>query len=802
MSEANDVTHGEIDQREHERLCAYVFGELSQSERAEFERELAASAALRAEKERLARTLEVVGGVGRERVELPESARAELFAAAGTARAWRPRTTLRFAAAAAGIAAVTLAAIRLARPEADPVESKATEPVAAAGVPVVTPSAGFLLDPNSIYIGRFASKPGISVNDLAGLEIGTSPNYSYYTWRGTSVLQDGAGHVPWAENPGPPALVIPPLILGLCQLQPQSGVPDGGVCANPSIGPGGRTEVPTVFEERPSPEMLESVLASCRPSAGETPRDMYFRFWGDNAFAETRADARSTFAIDQDTASYTLARSYLNAGSLPPPESVRTEEFVNAFPAYVDAPQAETFALSCELAPSRFPTADPASLEFAPQQRWLLACNVRGREVVAQERTRLNLTLVIDVSGSMLEDNRLELVKHSLSLLAGELYPTDTVSLVSFAAEARLALPPTAMSNRAAFESALSELAADGRTNAEAGLVLGYQQAEAMLDPLANNRVVLCSDGVANIGQTEHDALTARVKAWREKGIFLNTIGVGMGNHNDVLLEQLADRGDGVCRYVDSPAEAKKVMVDELVGTLETIARDVKLQVEFDPAHVRRWRLLGYENRAVADADFRNDQVDAGEAQAGRQTTALYELDLGGVIDGDTVIGKLHARWLTLARGEQEAQERTLPIRISHAAWTFDAASAGFRRSALVAQAAEVLRGSVHARGDSLDELVAETDKLAVQLGQPAFDEFAELLKRARVLLAGPQAVRPELQRLADDLRSCVVRLQALELDARGRNEQLLAEVQRESRELEARMRALTETATGAAQQR
>jgi Ca-activated chloride channel family protein len=358
------------------------------------------------------------------------------------------------------------------------------------------------------------------------------------------------------------------------------------------------------------------------------------------------------------------------------------------------------------------------------------------------------------------------------------------------------------MANRAAFESALFALAPDGGTNAEAGLVLGYAQAEGMLDPHANNRVVLCSDGVANIGQTEHDALTERVKAWREKGIFLNTIGVGMGNHNDVLLEQLADRGDGVCRYVDSPAEAKKVMVDELVGTFETIARDVKLQVEFDPARVKRWRLLGYENRAVADADFRDDEVDAGEAQAGRQTTALYELDLDGAVDGDPVIGKLHARWLPLARGEQQAQERTLPIRISHATWTFDAASAGFRRSALVAQAAELLRGSVHARGDSIDELIAESEKLALQLREPSFDEFVGLVKRARELLVARSTARPELQRLAEELRANLVRQQALEQQAREHGARQLAEALRQNRELEERIRALTQSGQGGAGQR
>lgn len=803
---------GELDQREHERLCAYACGEMDGQERAAFERELAASPRLRAEHARLVRTLEVVAAAGSEPLALSEPARDELVASAAGARGWSARSTMRFAAAA-GIAAAVLFVVRLARPgasetrraaklvvadalepecvpapteqEPEPTERMSEAPQAGLAFAPSSPSApGLVLDPTARVKLETQLAQTFAPPALPRVALGEEPRYSYYTWRDTWIL--------------PEPLAIPPLEPGTATINGgQFGVFGAIRAADPGLQ---ITDCDTITFGLPqfaAGAQIDSVLAACRVASTETPRDMYFRFWGDNAFVDARADRLSTFAIDQDTASYALARGYLSQNQLPPPASVRTEEFVNAFRPYVDAPQSDTFALSFELAPSRFPTADPASLEFAPAQRWMLSCSVRGREVALQERTPLNLTFVVDTSGSMREGNRLDLVKHTLGLLAEQLFPTDRVALVSFAQEARVVLAPTPMANRAAFEGALSALAPEGGTNAEAGLVLGYAQAEGMLDPRANNRVVLCSDGVANIGATEQAVLGERVKSSREKGIFLNTVGVGMGNHNDALLEQLADRGDGVCRYVDSAAEAKRVMVDELTGTLETIARDVKLQVEFDAEYVARWRQLGYENRAVAAGAFRDDRVDAGEAQAGRQTTALYELDLAGAPSGDPLIGTLRVRWQPTQRGGA-AQERALPIRLGRAAWTFAAASAGFRRSALVAQAAEVLRGSVHARGDSLDELVAECERLALELRDPSFDEFVGLVRRARELALARRAQQGELERLTDELRENSVRRQVIEQQARERQWQELEELAQRSRDLEARIQVLLEAARAA----
>src|SRR5688572_197610 len=344
---------------------------------------------------------------------------------------------------------------------------------------------------------------------------------------------------------------------------------------------------------------------------------MFFRFWGDNPFEIAAIDKLSTFSADADTASYALARNYLVQGHLPTKEQIRTEEFVNYFKGDVPPPSEGAFRVALELAPSLF--GDTSDL-------WMLRVAVRGRDVSKQERMPLALTFVVDVSGSMREGARLELVKHALRMLSAQLDVRDTISLVTFSDNASLVLPPTSAKHKDLLESAIHPLSPQSSTNTEAGLRMGYAQAAAALTKGANNRVVLLTDGVANVGITDPGALVQMVEQQRKLGILLNTVGVGMDNHNDHLLEQLADKGDGLCNYVDDEQEVRRALVDNFTGAFEAIARDVKLQVEFDPAQVSRYRLLGYENRAIADADFRNDKVDAGEIGAGHQVVALYEI--------------------------------------------------------------------------------------------------------------------------------------------------------------------------------
>tara|TARA_R110002126_G_scaffold28577_11_gene95362 strand:+ start:3934 stop:7428 length:3495 start_codon:yes stop_codon:yes gene_type:complete len=496
---------------------------------------------------------------------------------------------------------------------------------------------------------------------------------------------------------------------------------------------------------------FERIRDDCRRRPHERPRDMFFRWWGDNPWEITETDKLSTFAADVDTASYVLARRYLRNGNLPTREQIRTEEFVNYFDPDIPVPTEGTFAIQTEMAPSLF---------GGSERRWQLRVGVRGMEV--HDRKPLSLTFVIDTSGSMEENQRLELVKHALRLLVSQLDGRDEISIVAFNKEARQILPMTSAANRGVIESALHPLTPDGGTNAEAGLVMGYEVAMAGLNAQSHNRVILLSDGVANIGETDQDRINANITRHREAGIYLNTIGVGMSNHNDVFLEQLANKGDGVCDYVDDAASTERAIVERFTGALVPIASDVKIQVEFDPAQVLRYRLLGYENRAIADADFRNDKVDAGEIGAGHQVTAIYEIErAGGPAPMDTPIAKVNLRWKEpktplMDKREVEVTEISQDVHVADSRGSWDAASVGFRRASLVAQFAECLRASTHARGDSLEALRFEFQRLAdlPELAQdPETAELPGLVQRAIDLGLGRRFLRSELGSTVDEYR-------------------------------------------------
>ena len=292
---------------------------------------------------------------------------------------------------------------------------------------------------------------------------------------------------------------------------------------------------------------------------------------------------------------------------------------------------------------------------------------------------------------------------------------------------------------RGLIESALHPLRANGSTNAEAGLKMGYAVAETALDPGVHSRVIFLSDGVANVGQTDQDRINADVARYRDLGVYLNTIGVGMNNHNDVFLEQLADKGDGICDYVDTPEAAQRAIVERFTGALIPIASDVKVQVQFDAGQVASYRLLGYENRAVADADFRNDQVDAGEVGAGHQVVALYELELMAKKGAEEPLATVHLRWKAPKTARQhplevDVTEIDQAVHFEGAVESFAAAGTGYRRSVLVAQFAEFLRRSTHARRDSFERLALEASKLAAELGDDEFHEFVDLVHKAQRL--------------------------------------------------------------------
>jgi Ca-activated chloride channel family protein len=504
-----------------------------------------------------------------------------------------------------------------------------------------------------------------------------------------------------------------------------------------------------VLEER-----LKAVLEDCRRRPAESLADMYFRHWGTRPFERAATDPVSTFAADVDTSSYTLARAMLDSGVMPSPDQIRVEEWINYFDAELAAPTNGTFAVTAQLAPNPF---DAARLG---EPTWLMRVGVQGRVVEDYERSGLALTFVVDTSGSMAQGERSELVKNALMQLLTKLDERDTLAIVAFSNTAQIVLEPTPATQRGRIEAAITSLGAAGGTNVEGGLVLGYELAARGHDLERENRVVLLSDGVGNIGETDQVRILERVEASRNNRILLNTIGVGLGNHNDTFLEQLADRGDGVADYVDSPLEARRAFVERFTGAFQTIARDVKIQVEFDPNVVREYRLVGYENRAVADRSFRDDTVDGGEVGAGHSVVALYELrgvqfDVSNRVPNDQSLATVRVRWLPPSSGADTgtASELAEPVTGAMATWNFDAAPVALRKNVLVARVAEILKRSAHVRRDSLEVLAAAIERASNESPEIEFRSFAGLFARNRAAIEA--LVRPPspVEGLVDELR-------------------------------------------------
>lgn len=336
----------------------------------------------------------------------------------------------------------------------------------------------------------------------------------------------------------------------------------------------------------------------------------------DNAFIAVASEPLSTFSIDVDTAGYSNVRRFVRSGQRPPRDAVRIEEMVNYFPYRYAPPTDRTpFAASLEV----------AAAPWEPQHR-LVRIGLKGREVSRAARPAANLVFLLDVSGSMNEPNKLPLVKESLRLLVGKLRPDDRVGIVVYAGATGLALPSTPVARSAEILAALDELRPGGATNGAMGIQLAYDIAKANFVTGGVNRVILCTDGDFNVGVTAQGDLLRLIEEKAKSNVFLTVLGFGMGNLKDSTLELLADKGNGNYGYIDSRREAEKLLVEQVGGTLVTIAKDVKVQVEFNPAQVKAYRLIGYENRLLKKEDFNNDKIDAGEIGAGHTVTALYEL--------------------------------------------------------------------------------------------------------------------------------------------------------------------------------
>ena len=444
----------------------------------------------------------------------------------------------------------------------------------------------------------------------------------------------------------------------------------------------------------------------------------FFKHYGVNPFIDTEDDHLSTFAIDVDTASYTVARKFVQDGNVPDPDSVRVEEFVNYFDYEYESPEDGAFAIHVEGSPS----------PFGGDKHWLLRVGLQGKTVSEDARKDATLVFAIDVSGSMAREDRLELVKRSLRLLVDELRPADEVGIVIYGDRGSVLLEPTDGGEKRSIIQAIDRLSPGGSTYVEDGLKIAYRMAAERVQPGRVTRVLLLSDGVGNVGRTGADSILAQIRDHVDDGVTLTTVGFGMGNYNDILMEQLANDGDGSYYYVDSLTEARRVFVDNLVGTLQNIAKDTKVQVDFDPEVVRSYRLLGYENRDVKDEDFRDDTVDAGEVGAGHSATALYEIKLHD--DAKGALATVYLRYEDPDNGEVSEIERE--FNSSDLVSDFEEAPPSFQLSAIVAEYAEILRESYWARGGSLEAVVEEARRMLRLMPEDTdVAEFAALVAQA-----------------------------------------------------------------------
>ena len=480
--------------------------------------------------------------------------------------------------------------------------------------------------------------------------------------------------------------------------------------------------VAPVYEEAPA--NFPSPAPTMAAPNGEPYDTTFFENYGVNPTIDTEDDHLSTFALDVDTGAYTIARRFLNDGNLPDKDSVRVEEFVNYFSQGYRLPnEEERFNIQI----------DGGAAPFTESERYqIMRVGVQGYAVSPENRKDASLTFVIDVSGSMDMENRLGLVKDALELLVEELGEGDTVSIVVYGSNAHVVLEPTSADHKSKIMQAIHSLQSEGSTNAEAGIRLGYQQALEAFTPGGINRVILCSDGVANVGDTSAGGIWDEVKAHASEGITLTTVGFGMGNYNDTLMEQLADQGNGFYAYVDDIDEAERIFVTNLTSTLQVIAMDARVQVDFNPEVVSRYRLIGFENRNIADEDFRNDEVDAGELGAGHSVTALYEFKLYSEADGE--IATVHMRWIDPESGAPSEMSRGFYTYDLHR--DFEEADPYFQRSVLVAEFAEVLRESFYAEETSLEDVWYEVKRVSGLLeDDPDMQDFSSLVRKAFAIM-------------------------------------------------------------------
>ncbi|MBN1610559.1 MAG: von Willebrand factor type A domain-containing protein [Polyangiaceae bacterium] len=433
----------------------------------------------------------------------------------------------------------------------------------------------------------------------------------------------------------------------------------------------------------------------------------------DNPFVRVAEDPRSTFSIDVDTASYSIVRRFLNEGRLPPAGAVRIEEMINYFHYSYPEPATEVpFSLNTEVSEAPWATGHR-----------LVRIGLKGKHVAAATRPRANLVFLVDVSGSMQSPDKLPLLKQGLQMLVRQLDRGDRVSLAVYAGSSGLVLSPTAGDHKDVILDALGRLQAGGSTNGGEGIRLAYAQARSSFIQGGTNRVILATDGDFNVGTTSQSELLDLIQKEAKSGVFLSVLGFGTGNYKDSTLEKLADKGNGNYAYIDSGAEARKVLVEQASGTLITIAKDVKIQLEFNPSRVQAFRLIGYENRVLAHQDFTDDKKDAGEIGADHTVTALYELvppgqalpDEGSMLRyqkrGEPTAAAQSNELLTIKlryKQPEGSTSREIEVRVADQRRNFGEASGDHQFAASVASFGMLLRNSQY-KGSATYASVLET---------------------------------------------------------------------------------------------
>ncbi|MFN0213514.1 MAG: von Willebrand factor type A domain-containing protein [Saprospiraceae bacterium] len=506
------------------------------------------------------------------------------------------------------------------------------------------------------------------------------------------------------------------------------------------------------YEEKPKEVYgYNSIGKPIRDTLDEYSGEQYNRIL-ENPFQDAKTNGISTFSIDVDAASYSNIRRFLNSNQLPPRDAVRIEEMINYFDYQYEAPRSgrHPFEVNTEIAPC----------PWNPKNR-LMTIGIQGEKIDLGQLPASNLVFLIDVSGSMSSENKLPLVKQSLSMLTDQLRPNDRVAIVVYAGAAGLVLESTSGADKPKIKAALEALGAGGSTAGGAGIKLAYETARKNLIANGNNRVILCSDGDFNVGQSSEAELVKLIENERKSGVYLTILGYGMGNYQDGKMQSLADKGNGNHAYIDQLSEAKKVLMQEFGGILFAIAKDVKLQLHFNPRQVAGYRLIGYENRMLATEDFNNDAKDAGELGAGHRVTAIYEIVPAGqslptltkadsalvvVTEPDTsvTVGTDDLMVLQLRykkpKGEQPSQ--LMEYRLNAAALDRKTESENFMLASAIAEFGMLLRDSKHKGSATYERAISRARKAAKNDPSGYRTELVQLMEKAQAIAVPLEAAK------------------------------------------------------------